>query len=77
MRTTAHKAVAALIGGALTGLGTAMADGQLSWPELVAAAGLGLAAAGAVWRVPNRQKLPKSWPAGLADFANFETPRDS
>lgn len=77
MRTTAHKAVAALIGGVLTGLGTAMADGQLTGPELVAAAGLGLAAAGAVWRVPNRQKLPKNGAAGLAAFAKYETPRDS
>lgn len=77
MRTTAHKALAALIGGACTALGTAMLDGQLTWAELLAAAGFALVTAGTVWRVPNRQKLPFTSPAGLATSAYFEPPRDS
>lgn len=70
MRTTAHKAVAALVGGALTAVGTAMMDGQLEPQELVAGLGFAMTLAGAVWRIPNRQKLPKKGAAGLAPFAN-------
>lgn len=77
MRTTTHKAVAALIGGACTALGTAMLDGKLDWPELVAGAGFALVSAGAVWRIPNRRILPNGTTAGLATSAIFETPRDS
>lgn len=77
MRTTAHKAIAAFMGAAATAVGTAMMDGQLTVPELVAGLGFALVTAGGVWRVPNWQKLPKRGAAGLADFANIETPRDS
>lgn len=77
MRTTAHKALAGLIAGTTAALGSNLLDGQLTWGELVASLGAGLVTSAAVWRVPNRQKLPKSGAAGLATSAIFETPRDS
>lgn len=48
-----RKAVLAALGAAATGLGAALADGDLTSAELGTLAGLAIAAALAVWRVPN------------------------
>lgn len=51
--TTARKA---LVGGLATiagAVGTAMADGDLTVPELIVSIGAGLVVGSAVWRVPN------------------------
>lgn len=53
MSKTIRKALTGFAGAAVTGLGTAMADGHLTGPECVVALGAGLLAGGAVWRVPN------------------------
>lgn len=42
------KAIAGFIGAAITALGTAMADGNITQPEVVAAVGLGLVAGGGI-----------------------------
>lgn len=50
-RVTAGKALAGGLGAGLAGLGTACADGQVTWPEVIVAAGLALTAAAGTWRV--------------------------
>jgi len=58
MRTKAYKALTALLATEAATIGTAMLDGQLTWPEVTVATGTALIAAAAVWRVPNPPKLP-------------------
>lgn len=49
-----QKATTALVVAALGGIGTSMADGNLTYSEIIVATGAALSAAAAVWRIPNR-----------------------
>ena len=50
-RVTARKALAAGIGAGVAGIGAACADGVVTWPEVIVAAGLALTTAATTWRV--------------------------
>lgn len=50
-RVTARKALAAGIGAGVAGIGAACADGRVTWPEVIVAAGLAATTAAATWRV--------------------------
>lgn len=53
MLATIRKALVAAAGAEAAGLGTAMLDGNLTVPEVVAATGAALVFGFAAWRVPN------------------------
>lgn len=48
-----RKAIVAAVGADVAGLGAAMLDGALSWPEVIAATGAALVFGFAAWRIPN------------------------
>lgn len=51
-----RKAIAGFIGAAITALGTAMTDGGITQPEIIAAIGLGLVAGGGlVYAAPRNE----------------------
>lgn len=52
MRVTIYKAVAATAFAALAAFGTAMADGNLTGPEAIAAAGMALVTGAATYTAP-------------------------
>lgn len=51
--STIRKALLAAAFAAAAALGAAMLDGNLTGPELIVSAGMGLVAGAATWRVPN------------------------
>lgn len=62
MRTTIRKAVAGAVGAAAAALGTAMLDGNLTVPEVVVAAGMGLVTYAVVWRQHYQLPAPEPEP---------------
>lgn len=57
--TKPRKAITSLVATTAAAVGTALLDGQLTVPELLASVGLGLLAGAAVWRVPNPVDVDK------------------
>lgn len=51
--STIRKALVAAAFAATAALGAAMLDGNLTAPECIVSAGMGLVAGAATWRVPN------------------------
>lgn len=50
-----RKALTGFVGAVGAGLGTAMADGDLTRPECIVALGAGILAGTAVYRIPNAE----------------------